>query len=67
MLAECQIRPEQLAGAAGIGASIEFLAEIGVPIEERHAQALVRALSQLSQQAYTLNDVAIKIAATQGG
>ncbi|QBD78741.1 hypothetical protein EPA93_23250 [Ktedonosporobacter rubrisoli] len=67
VLTESHIQADRLALVAGTGASIEYLAEIGVPIAEKHANALLRALSQLTHKTYTLNDVAIKIASMPGG
>jgi hypothetical protein len=57
----CGLNSKKLADTAGLPLSVEYRAEIGVPVSQEVASQLLGALSQLTGQTYTLDTVGIEI------
>ncbi len=52
----------QLAEAAGVPLRIEYLMEIGGSVEQKDAERILEALSRLTGETYSLNNVQVNLA-----
>jgi hypothetical protein len=48
---------QRVADVAGLPLRIEYLMEIGAPVEREHAVQIMAALSRLAKQTFTVDDV----------
>ena len=51
------LEAQRVADVAGLPLRVEYLMEIGAPVKREHAVQIMAALSRLSKQTFTIDDV----------